>query len=200
MRTFEPRPMFTPAHPLRIWVAGDSLAQVPGLYNWFTRIENVISSLRPKVAVLSFGADDAHDYLGGVPDGRTIGNLGSPSWNAEYRRRLEGVTRELNAAGTYVVWIGLPIPAGQGFSRSFPVVNRLLRSVAARHRHGAVYIDTWHMFDSAQGKYTDYLRNARGKVVLLRARDGVHYLPAAGDMVAQAILQHLGRVYDLRTS
>jgi uncharacterized protein len=229
-RASEPRPMFTPAHPLRIWVAGDSLAQVPGdalerasgsrkeinvlavesrlstglgqpgLYNWFTRIENVISSLRPKVAVLSFGADDAHDYLGGVPAGRTIGNLGSPSWSAEYRRRLEGVTRELNAAGTYVVWIGLPIPAGQGFSRSFPVVNRLLRRVAARHRHGAVYIDTWHMLDSAQGKYTDYLRNAHGKVVLLRARDGVHYLPAAGDMVAQAILQHLGRVYDLRSS
>ena len=141
--------------------------------------------------MLSFGADDAHDYLGGVPAGRTIGNLGSPSWSAEYRRRLEGVTRELNAAGMYVVWIGLPIPAGQGFSRSFPVVNRLLRSVAARHRHGAMYIDTWHMLDSAQGKYTDYLRNAHGKVVLLRARDGVHYLPAAGDMVAQAILQQL---------
>jgi hypothetical protein len=56
------------------------------------------------------------------------------------------------------------------------------------------------MFDSAQGKYTDYLRNAKGKVVLLRARDGVHYLPPAGDMVARAILQSLGRVYDLSDS
>ena len=229
-REVKPRPVFTPAHPLRIWVAGDSLAQVPGdaleraagprkeinvvavesrlstglgqpgLYNWFARISDVISSIRPKVAVLSFGADDAHDYLGGVPSGRTIGKLGSPSWIAEYRRRVDGVTRELNAAGTYVVWIGLPIPAGSGFSRSFPVVNRVLRSVAARHRDGAVYIDTWHMFDSAQGKYTDYLRNARGKAVLLRARDGVHYLPPAGDMVANAILQRLARVYDLRSS
>jgi hypothetical protein len=33
--------------------------------------------------------------------------------------------------------------------------------------------------------------------VLLRARDGVHYLPPAGDMVAQAILQRLSRVYGL---
>jgi uncharacterized protein len=224
------RPVFTPAHPLRIWVAGDSLAQVPGdaleraagsrgaidilgvesrlstglgqpaLYNWFTRISDVISALRPKVAVLSFGADDAHDYLGGVPDGRTVGNLGSPTWNAEYRRRVDGVTRELNAAGTYVVWIGLPIPAGRGFSRSFPVVNRVLRSVVTRHRDGAVYIDTWHMLDSAHGKYTDYLRNSKGKVVLMRARDGVHYLPPAGDMVAKAILQQLGHVYDLRAA
>jgi hypothetical protein len=229
-RKVPPRPVFTPAHPLRIWVAGDSLAQVPGdaleraagsrreidvlgvesrlstglgqpgLYNWFTRISDVISSMRPRVAVLSFGADDAHDYLGGVPNGRKIGNLGSPSWIAEYRRRVDGVTRELNAAGSYVVWIGLPIPAGRGFSRSFPIVNRILRSVVARHRAGATYVDTWHMLDSAHGKYTDYLRNAQGKVVLLRAHDGVHYLPPAGDMVAQAILQHLGRVYDLRRS
>jgi hypothetical protein len=222
------RPVFTRAHPLRIWVAGDSLAQVPGdalerasssnhaiailavesrlstglgqpaLYNWFSRIAGVMSSLHPNVAVLSFGADDAHDYLGGIPAGRTVGKLGSRSWNAEYRRRVEGVTRELNATGTYVVWIGLPIPAGRGFSRSFPIVNRILRSVVAAHRQRAAYIDTWHLLDSAHGKYTDYLRNARGKVVLLRAHDGVHYLPPAGDMVARAILQQLRRVYDVR--
>jgi uncharacterized protein len=224
-----PRPVFTPARPLRVWVAGDSLVQVPGealqratgrhgavdilsvesrlstglgqpaVYNWFTRIAQAIPSLHPKVAVLSFGADDAHDYLGGVPAGKTVGKLGSPSWNAEYRRRVDGVTRELNAAGIYVVWIGLPIPAGPGFRRSFPVVNSALRLVAARHPHGSVYIDTWHMLASRQGKYTDYLRNAQGELVLMRARDGVHYLPSAGDLIARAILRHLNRVYDLRS-
>ena len=98
------KPVFTAAHPLRVWVAGDSLAQVPGealeriggavdvvglesrlstglarpdLYNWFTRIEEVPHELRPKVAVLSFGADDAHNYMAGVPDGRTVGPLGT---------------------------------------------------------------------------------------------------------------------------
>jgi hypothetical protein len=225
----KPRLVFTPARPLRVWVAGDSLVQVPGealeratgrrgavnilsvesrlstglgqpaVYNWFTRIAEAIPSLHPKVAVLSFGADDAHDYLGGVPAGRKIGRLGSPTWNAEYRRRVEGVTRELNAAGIYVVWIGLPIPAGPGFRRSFPVVNEALSIVAARHPHGSVYIDTWHMLANKQGKYADYLRNAQGELVLMRARDGVHYLPSAGDLIAHAILHRLNEVYDLRT-
>jgi hypothetical protein len=223
------RPVFTSTHRLRVWIAGDSLVQVPGealvratgrrgpvdilgvesrlstglgqpaVYNWFTRIAQAIPQLRPKVAVLSFGADDAHDYLGGVPSGKTVGKLGSPSWNAEYRRRVDGVTRELNAAGVYVVWIGLPIPAGPGFRRSFPVVNNALRLVAARHPHGSAYIDTWHMLASKQGKYTDYLRNAQGELVLMRARDGVHYLPSAGDLIARAILQRLSRVYNLRS-
>jgi uncharacterized protein len=218
---------FDPARPLRVWVAGDSLVQVPGesleratgargaieilgiesrlatglgqpgVYNWFTRIADAISELRPNAAVLSFGADDGHDYLGGVPAGRKIGKLGTPSWNAEYRRRLDGVTRELNAAGIYVVWIGLPIPAGPGFRRSFAVINKLLRSVAEAHPTGSTYVDTWHMLDSKQGGYAEYLRNASGRLVLMRARDGVHYQPAAGDLIARTILQRLNGVYDL---
>ena len=218
---------FDPDRPLRVWVAGDSLVQVPGesleratgsggavevlavesrlgtglgqpaVYNWFTRIAEAVTSLHPNVAILSFGADDAHDYLGGVPAGRKIGKLGSPSWNAEYRRRVDGVTRELNAAGIYVIWIGLPIPAGPGFRRSFPIVNKVQRSVAAAHARRSAFIDTWHMLDDRHGRYTDYLRNASGRLVLMRARDGVHYQPAAGDLIARTILRRLNQVYDL---
>lgn len=221
------RGALSPSHPLRIWIAGDSLVQVPGesleraagphsaiqilglesrlgtglgqpaVYNWFLRIGDVIGELHPNAAVLSFGADDAHDYLGGVPAGRHIGPLGSSSWNAEYRRRIEGVTRELAAAGTYVVWVGLPITRGPGFRRSFPVVNRVLRSVALDHPKVSAYVDTWQMFDNTRGGYTDYLRGGNGKLVLVRAADGVHYQPAAGDMIARAVLQDLNRVFDL---
>jgi hypothetical protein len=218
---------FTRSHPLRVWVAGDSLAQVPGqaleravgaagpvdvlgvesrldtgltrpdLYNWFTRVRDVISQMRPNVAVLSFGADDEHDYMSGVPAGRTIGPLGSPSWVAEYRRRVDGITRELNAARVYVVWIGLPITRGGGYRRGFRVVNSVLSAVARRHARMATFLDTWGMF-SNHGRYADYLPNAHGQLVLMRASDGVHYQPAAGDEIARAVLTRLRRVYDLR--
>jgi hypothetical protein len=218
---------FTRAHPLRVWVAGDSLAQVPGqaleravgaagpldllgvesrldtgltrpdLYNWFTRVRDVVRKLHPNVAVLSFGADDEHDYMSGVPAGRTIGPLGSPSWVAEYRRRVDGVTRELNAARIYVVWIGLPVTRGSGYTRGFRVVNSVLSAVARRHARMATYLDTWGMF-SNHGRYADYLPNGHGQLVLMRAPDGVHYEPAAGDEIARAVLARLRRVYELR--
>ena len=211
------RPLFTSAHPLRVWVAGDSLAQVPGdalerlggavdvvgvesrlstglartdLYNWFTRIQQVPPQLHPKVAVFSFGADDAHDYMGGAH----VGPFGSPSWIAEYRRRVDGVTRELAAHGIYVVWLGLPIPDGPGFKRSFPVVNRILESVARAHKSQATYVDTWHMLDDFHGRYTAYLR-VHGKLTLLRLPDGVHYTEAAGDLIAAQVLKQLSAVY-----
>ena len=216
-----PKPLFTAAKPLRVWVAGDSLAEIPGqalervggaidvvglesrlstglarpdLYNWFSRVQEAPKELRPKVAVFSFGADDAHDFMTGVPAGRTVGPIGTPSWSAEYRRRVDGVTRELNAEGIYVVWLGLPIPDGPGFKKTFPIVNRVLESVANAHPKTSTYVDTWHLLDDAHGRYTPYLR-VHGTLTLMRLPDGVHYTAAAGDLIAQQVLLQLRRVY-----
>jgi hypothetical protein len=221
------RPVFTPHHPLRVWIGGDSLAEVPGqalertappggavdvlgvesrvstgltrpdLYNWFNRIIEVMDVMRPNVVVFSFGADDAHNYMSGLQPGKRIGDLGSPSWDAEYGRRVLGVTRELTAHGIYVVWLGLPIPRGPGFRRSFLVVNGVLRrAVRSVPRHSA-YINTWSLLSTKSGRYADYLPEG-DRLVLMRASDGVHYTPAAGDLIAHSILRTFGRVYDLR--
>jgi uncharacterized protein len=221
-----PKPAFNAERPLRVWIAGDSLVQVPGqaiqraagpdtavkvlgvesrlstgltrpdLYNWFVRFGEAISQLRPTVAVLSFGADDAHDFMAGVPAGRKLGSLGSPSWNAEYRRRVDGVTREFSAAGISTIWLGLPIPSGTGYARSFPVVNSILRSVANAHPKSSRYVDTWHLLDSPRGKYTPYLRIG-GKLTLLRSSDGIHFTDAAGDLIALEVMGAFRELYDL---
>jgi uncharacterized protein len=214
------KPLFTAAHPLRVWVAGDSLAQVPGdaleriggaidvvgvesrlstglartdLYNWFTRIQQAPRRLHPDVVVFSFGADDAHDYMGGAH----VGPFGSPSWIAEYRRRIDGVTRELAAEDIRVVWLGLPIPDGPGFRKSFPVVNAILESVARSHAADATYVDTWHRLDDFHGRYAEYLR-VHGKLTQVRAADGVHYTQAGGDLVAAEVVAQLRAWYRLR--
>ncbi len=215
------KPLFTAAHPLRVWVAGDSLAEVPGqalqrgggpvdvvgvesrlstglgrpdLYNWFTRIEQVPGQLHPQVAVLSFGADDAHDYLAGVPAGRSVGPLGSASWDDEYERRVEGVTRELNAKGIYVVWLGLPNTDHHGFRASFPVVNGIIERVVKENARMSTFVDTWKLLSDKHGRYASYLR-VNGQLTLMRLSDGTHYTAAAGDLIAKQVLAQLGAVY-----
>jgi hypothetical protein len=208
----KPKPLYTATHPLRVWVAGDSLAQVPGaidvvgvesrlstglartdLYNWFTRIQQAPRQLHPDVVVFSFGADDAHDYMGGAH----VGPFGSPSWIAEYRRRIDGVTRELSAEGIRVVWLGLPIPDGPGVRKSFPVVNAILEGVARAHAKDSMYVDTWHRLDDFHGRYAEYLR-VHGKLTQVRASDGVHYTQAGGDLVAAEVVAQLRAWYRLR--
>ena len=221
------RPAFSAKHPLRLWVAGDSLVAVPGgsieraapdggaveilgvesrvatglgrpdVYNWFTRFREVIVELRPHVVVLSFGSNDGHDYLSGVPEGRELGALGSPAWLREYRRRIEGVMRQFHAAGAYVVWLGLPKTRGEGRNRGFRVVNSVLRAVAASNPELGEYVDTWRMFTNRFRSYVDYQRNAQGKLVRIRGADGVHYAPAAGDKLARHLLELLHERYDL---
>ncbi|HZQ82473.1 MAG TPA: DUF459 domain-containing protein [Gaiellaceae bacterium] len=219
--TKPPKPVFTTAHPLRVWVAGDSLADVPGqamqrlggaidvvgvesrlstglgrpdLYNWFVRIAEVPQQLHPNVAVLSFGADDAHNYMSGVPAGKTVGSLGSPSWDAEYERRANGVTAELNAKGIYVVWLGLPNTDHHGFRQSFPVVNKILEDVVAKHKTMSTFVDTWKLLSDKHGHYASYLR-VNGQLELMRLSDGTHYTAAAGDLIAQQVVKQLGAVY-----
>ena len=218
------KPLFTAAHPLRVWVGGDSLAEVPGqalqrlggavdvvgvesrlstglgrpdLYNWFTRIEQVPAQLHPQVAVLSFGADDAHDYLAGVPGGRAVGPLGSTSWDAEYERRVEGVTSELNARGIYVVWLGLPNTDHHGFRESFPVVNGIIERVVKENARMSTFVDTWKLLSDKHGHYASYLR-VHGQLTLMRLSDGTHYTAAAGDLLARQVLAQLGAVYRIR--
>jgi len=217
------KPLYTPAHPLRVWVAGDSLAEVPGealqrvggaidvvgvesrlstglarpdLYNWFVRLAQAPQQLHPTVAVLSFGADDAHNYMTGVPAGKTIGPLGSSSWDAEYERRANGVTAELNAKGIYVVWLGLPNTDHHGFRESFPVVNGILEDVVAKHKAMSTFVDTWKLLSDKHGHYASYLR-VNGQLELMRLSDGTHYTAAAGDLIAQQILKQLSTVYRL---
>jgi YD repeat-containing protein len=101
------------------------------------------------------------------------------------------VTEEFAQAGTYVVWLGLPIPRGSGYREGFVDVNRVLRSVAAAHPHRAAFVDTWSMFEDSHGRYADYVRDAAGRLVRMRAADGVHYAPAAGDLIAHTVLRLL---------
>ena len=217
---------YTASHPLRVWVAGDSLAEVPGqsleritgegasidvlavesrlatgltrpdVYNWFTRLRQAVPRLRPRVAVLSFGADDSHNYMTGLPGGRTVG----PNRQRELGRRVPptcaGVMRESNAAGVYVVWLGVPDLPQPRPQRPLPL-HRPHSLVGRPHR-------------PAGGRlYRHVLAvRGRGRVPRLPARPGWPARPGAGrrrrplhppggDLIANAVIARLGRTFDL---
>jgi hypothetical protein len=96
------------------------------------------------------------------------------------------------------VWLGLPIPDGPGFKKSFPVMNRILESAARVHAKQATYVDTWHLLDDFHGRYTAYLR-VHGKLTQIRMSDGVHYTQAGGDLVAAKVVAQLRARYRLHT-
>jgi uncharacterized protein len=222
------KPAFSPSHPLRVYIGGDSLVVVPGnsllramgskvykpidsvdghvatglerpdVYNWFDRIRDVMKKDKPNVVVVAFGANDDHSYMTGLPKGASIGDFGSSSWIKEYARRVGGFMDTVIRRGGLIVYLGMPIVSSPSESQDFDLINRIIYQQAKKRPNGALYVDTWFKFaDPKTGGYAEYLPNASGELVKVRAGDGVHFEPAGGDIIARLVLKALNERYDL---
>jgi len=170
----------------------------PDVFNWFQEIATKVKELKPNVVVLNFGGNDNHGYMTGLPPGVSIGEFAGPSWNKEYLRRLRIVMDTINRAGATVVWIGLPIVSSPTVTDSFDKINAIVVKEAKRRGPlKAIYIDTYTMFAGNNGGFTEYLEDAKGDPVKVRAGDGTHFDTAGGDIIAREVLRQLNKVYDL---
>ena len=221
------KPEYSPRRPLRVWIAGDSLVITPGyalvravgtnhavvnvggvdgqlatglsrpdVFNWFREIHDQMGRLRPDVVVLTFGGNDDHPYMTGLPSGRSIGSFGDAAWRREYTRRVDIVLDTIARSGALAVWVGLPITRSPDQSRRFAVVNSVVRQAVKRHPDQAAYVPTAALLASPSGSYAQYLR-VSGRLVDVRAPDGVHMAPAGGSIVAHHIVGVLQRHFDL---
>jgi hypothetical protein len=222
------RTRFSPSHPLRLWIAGDSLVIVPGesllravagnraiespskvdgriasglerpdVFNWFTYVKEQMRTRKPGAVVLMFGGNDDHDFMTGLPEGTQIGSFGSASWTAEYRRRVRAIMDFVTRSGAYLVWIGLPISHDAGQTARFDAINAIVQKEAAKRPGRVTYIDTYFFFAGDDGGYAEYIQDSAGRLVKMRADDGVHFERPAGDLIARAVLHRLNQRFDI---
>ena len=169
----------------------------PDVFNWFEEIRRQVKELKPRAVVLGFGGNDDKAYMTGLPDGVSIDAFGGSVWRREYGRRVGGLMDMINRAGALVVWIGLPQTQSSEQTQRFDVVNAVVQREARKREGRAVFIDTYTMFAGADGGYAEYLPNAAGKLVKMRAGDGVHFEREGGDLIAREVLKALNKTYDL---
>ncbi|HUP73024.1 MAG TPA: GDSL-type esterase/lipase family protein [Acidimicrobiales bacterium] len=135
----------------------------------------------PEAMVVMFGANDAQGMA--LESGSE--RFGSPTWLAEYRRRVGALMVQLTAGGRSIYWVGQPIMRSEGFSARMATLNEIYASEAAS-RADVTYIDTWTLL-SVDGAYSAYIDDGGGPT-LMRQSDGIHLSRAGGDRVARAIL------------
>jgi lysophospholipase L1-like esterase len=219
---------FTPAHPLRLWIAGDSLVIVPGesllravaanraiepvrridgriatglerpdVFNWFTHIRETMRTRMPNAVVVMFGGNDDHAFMTGLPKGQSIGSFGSASWTNEYRRRVRAVIDLVTGQGGYLVWIGLPITHDTAQTSRFDAINAIVQKEAERRPGHVTYADTYFFFAGDDGGFAQYVTDDAGRLVKMRADDGVHFERPAGDLIAREVVRRLEKRFDL---
>jgi hypothetical protein len=169
----------------------------PDVYNWFDAIRREVKELKPRAVVLAFGGNDDKAYMTGLPDGVSIDAFGGSVWRREYARRVGGLMDMINRAGALVVWIGLPQTRSAEQTQRFDVVNAVVQKEARKREGRAVFVDTYTMFAGDDGGFAEYLPNASGKLVKVRASDGVHFEREGGDIIARHVLKALNQTYDL---
>ena len=168
----------------------------PDVFNWFTRLEEVMQAEKPRAVVVMFGGNDDHGFMTGLPEGREVGTFGSPSWRAEYRRRVAAVMDTVTRNGAHLVWIGLPISRDAEQTRRYDVINAIVQTEAAKRKGRVAYLDTYFFFAGEDGGFAQYVEDSTGKLVKMRADDGVHFERPAGDLIAAKVLERLEERYD----
>ena len=168
----------------------------PDVFNWFTHVREMMESRKPRAVVVMFGGNDDHGFMTGVSEGREVGTFGSPTWRAEYRRRVAAVMDTVTSNGGYLVWIGLPISRDSEQTQRYDVINAIAQKEAAKREGRVSYLDTYFFFAGEDGGYAQYVEDPGGKLVKMRADDGVHFERAAGDLIAEKVLDRLSERYD----
>jgi hypothetical protein len=168
----------------------------PDVFNWFTHVREVMEKDKPRAVVLMFGGNDDHGFMTGIPEGHEVGTFGSPTWRAEYRRRVASVMDTVTRNGAYLVWLGLPITSDAAQTLRFDVINSIVQTEASKRAGRVSYLDTYFFFAGEDGGYAQYIEDPTGKLVKMRADDGVHFERPAGDLIAAKVLDRLGEHFD----
>ena len=202
----------TEADPLRMWVGGDSMAQVfgqslvaksvehgaisatleyristgltrPDIFDWPTHLREDVLAADPEVVVIMFGANDAQSMdVAGKAE-----PVRSPRWQEEYRRRVAATMDLLAGDDRLVVWVGQPVMRDPEFSERKAILDDIYADEAAR-RPWIRFVDSRPLFAGPDGRYRAYLTDAEGDEVLMRQGDGIHLTRAGGDRLADAVL------------
>ena len=135
----------------------------PDVFNWFTHVREVMEKDKPRAVVLMFGGNDDHGFMTGIPEGHEVGTFGSPTWRAEYRRRVASVMDTVTRNGAYLVWIGLPITRDADQTLRFDVINSIVQTEAAKRAGRVSYLDTYFFFAGENGGYAQYIEDSDGQ-------------------------------------
>ncbi len=169
----------------------------PDVFNWFRHVPDQIRKRKPRAVVVMFGGNDDHGFMTGLPEGIEINSFGSSTWRAEYRRRVGGIMDSVSRGGGFLVWIGLPITRDSEQTRRYDTINAIVQSEAAKRPARVSYLDTYFFFAGDDGGYAQYVSASSGKLVKMRADDGVHFERPAGDLIAREVLRLLNKRFDL---
>ncbi len=156
-------------------------------FDWFGKIDDLITTHHPKTIVVTLGANDNQALLS--DEGNTI-PPGTTLWDDAYTARLGKVMDTFAANGvTRVIWILLPdmqAPAHQRYAEHF---NTLLTNAAATRDFVILYDPRPPLSRRAKTGYAATVITPEGRAVQVRSADGIHLSREGAQRVAADVIK-----------
>lgn len=213
----------TAAEPLRLWIGGDSMAEVfgrsleadaeatgvvdatlhyemasgltrPDYFDWPAALADDVAAGDPEVVVVVLGVNDGQGIV--REDGTPVPEVADPRWAEEYRRRVGALMDQLRAGDRWVVWVAQPPMREPGYAARLAIVNQVHAAEAAQ-RPWVTLVDTAAVLGGDDGGYAPTRPDATGAPVEVRRGDGIHLTSAGADLLAAHVLAEIRDRVDL---
>jgi hypothetical protein len=106
------------------------------------------------------------------------------------------VMAEVTAAGRRLAWVGMPVMKSPSFSAQVRMLNRVYRT-RAQENPNVIYVDSWHLYVDAHGRYSAYLPTGTGHQELVRQPDGVHITVTGSDRLGGYLIRVMRSAWSL---
>lgn len=164
----------------------------PSVFNWFTKLDELLDENKPKTVFVALGTNDKQALE--TEDGVII-NYDTPGWEQAYRVCIARVMDRLLAADVdLVVWFLLPPMKDPAVQEHAQLVNRIASELAAEDsRKDKIFLYDMGALLSPRnpGKYSQYMMDpASAAAISVRDPDGVHLAVGGAKVVAKACIKN----------
>jgi hypothetical protein len=171
-------------HVLKAYRSGTGLAR-PEVFDWIQQYPAMLAGTQPQLVICAMGANDAQN----VQIGKAVLEFGSAEWDAYYRGRLSAYLAMLGARPVRILWVGMPLMKEKKFSQKMQHMNQLIQAEIAG-RPNVTWLDPNPALGYSRG-FEQYRANARGKLIKMRADDGIHMTDDGAAYLLPAIREWL---------
>jgi hypothetical protein len=163
----------------------------PDYFDWPAKARELILNEKPQVAIIMLGSNDAQSMTKNSDGKKIVLNYGKEEWDNEYNQRVSNFLKIFKENNITVFWIGLPVMKNNIYSEKIRHLNSIYEK-EVKSFSNSYFVPIWDLFTDANGNYTDYLADEKGKYFLARLQDGIHFSYFGGELAVKEVIKKMG--------
>lgn len=160
-------------------------------YDWPAELKPMLSRYKPNLVIMLLGANDRQNMK---VNGSTV-TFGTKKWDAAYRAQVDRITQMVTAAGSYLLWVGLPVMEPKSYGEGMAHLDSIYADEAPRTA-GVTYLHIWDYLADNNGKFRSKVR-VNQTFTKIRGGDGIHFSTSGMRVLGSYVMMQIRDIYSV---